>query len=593
MESEGQWPIGRQIGLFGGNHPNELLTTQHLTTTRFHGLHADHEIIVETETRQERRGGTCRNLDLHAWLQALQSGDPIGQHMCRPILDASDAKGSRDCFASGYRDCFLAKSQQAARVAEQQFALGGEANRMARPDKERLADSALEALDLQAYRRLAPCKRIARRCEAAALGYGNKRLEEVWLQSWQFEISMTTIVKIRFDNSCHIGSFASSWMRAAMRAGQGETGMDDHIRIQDEDHRVAFDFEIEFSNGGGLKGWDFRLDIDGPVVSDEVLGDYIVKDLRLLMVGSVKISNKKVFKERHKRTAKPGPNRRGRKPGKSQTRAVASWTCRIPFTTGRSPTRGCRPFRSRTISAMSAALGGYAEGVSFQIGRIDMVANSGTSIDAPYHRFPGTPDVAALPLASMADLQGVVVRLAGNGREGRDAASPFAGNRRRRGQSRADRDGPGPHDGEPRTILQAIPISRTTLPNICATAASLWSASTASISTTPAIRRGQLTACCSRPASRSSKTSPIFTNCLSMVSASRPYQCAPRAWEPFPCERGLAPPIGSSNELPRCTPGNCQAEGDRAQGIVGRWAEPRTRQAAVGLDVCMLPKKRS
>ena len=60
-----------------------------------------------------------------------------------------------------------------------------------------------------------------------------------------------------------------------------------------------------------------------------------------------------------------------------------------------------------------AALGGYAEGVSFQIGRIDMVANSGTSIDAPYHRFPGTPDVAALPLASMADLQGVVVRLAG------------------------------------------------------------------------------------------------------------------------------------------------------------------------------------
>ena len=135
-----------------------------------------------------------------------------GRHMCRPILDASDAKGSRDCFASGYRDCFLAKSQQAARVAEQQFALGGEANRMARPDKERLADSALEALDLQAYRRLAACEWIARRCEAAALGYRNKRFEEVWLQSWQFEISMVTLVKIRFDNSCHIASFASSWM---------------------------------------------------------------------------------------------------------------------------------------------------------------------------------------------------------------------------------------------------------------------------------------------------------------------------------------------------------------------------------------------
>ena len=70
-----------------------------------------------------------------------------------------------------------------------------------------------------------------------------------------------------------------------------------------EQKRVQFDFEIAFSNGGGLKGWDFRLDIDGDDISDEALADYIVRDLRLLMVGSVKVGNKKIISEPHKRLA--------------------------------------------------------------------------------------------------------------------------------------------------------------------------------------------------------------------------------------------------------------------------------------------------
>lgn len=73
------------------------------------------------------------------------------------------------------------------------------------------------------------------------------------------------------------------------------------------DYRVAFDFEIAFSNGGGLKGWDFRLDIDGETISDDELASYIVRDLRLLMVGSVKILNKQILRERHKRNSSPKP----------------------------------------------------------------------------------------------------------------------------------------------------------------------------------------------------------------------------------------------------------------------------------------------
>ncbi|WP_413306054.1 cyclase [Bacillus sp. 1P10SD] len=65
--------------------------------------------------------------------------------------------------------------------------------------------------------------------------------------------------------------------------------------------RVLFDFEIEFTNGGGIQGQEFRLDIDGEDISDEDLARYIVEDMRLLMVGKVRILKKKIINEKHKR----------------------------------------------------------------------------------------------------------------------------------------------------------------------------------------------------------------------------------------------------------------------------------------------------
>ncbi len=65
--------------------------------------------------------------------------------------------------------------------------------------------------------------------------------------------------------------------------------------------RVKFDFEIYFTNGGSIKGEDFRLDILGDNISDKELADYIVSDLRLLMVGQTKILNKEILTEPHKR----------------------------------------------------------------------------------------------------------------------------------------------------------------------------------------------------------------------------------------------------------------------------------------------------
>ena len=67
------------------------------------------------------------------------------------------------------------------------------------------------------------------------------------------------------------------------------------------DKRVQFDFEIDFTNGGGLQGQVFRLDINGEDISDGDLAKYIVEDMRLLMVGKVRIFNKKIINEKHKR----------------------------------------------------------------------------------------------------------------------------------------------------------------------------------------------------------------------------------------------------------------------------------------------------
>ena len=51
----------------------------------------------------------------------------------------------------------------------------------------------------------------------------------------------------------------------------------------------------------------------------------------------------------------------------------------------------------------------YGAGTTFQIGRLEMVANTGTYLDAPFHRFSEGMDIAAVPLERVADVDGIVV----------------------------------------------------------------------------------------------------------------------------------------------------------------------------------------
>jgi len=170
------------------------------------------------------------------------------------------------------------------------------------------------------------------------------------------------------------------------------------------DKRVQFDFEIDFSNGGGLAGRAFRLDIDGDDIADEALADYIVRDLRLLMVGAVRIRNKAILAEAHKRVA--------------EARRFVDLSHTIED--GMITYKGFPAPLVCDHLSHAASRANYAPGTEFQIGRVEMVGNTGTYIDSPYHRYADGDDVADFALDSIAAVDAVVVRVAG----ARDRAIP-------------------------------------------------------------------------------------------------------------------------------------------------------------------------
>ncbi len=62
-----------------------------------------------------------------------------------------------------------------------------------------------------------------------------------------------------------------------------------------------------------------------------------------------------------------------------------------------------------TFLTHEASIEKYAPGTTFEIGRIDLVANTGTYIDTPAHRFQGRSDLADLALERVVDLEGILV----------------------------------------------------------------------------------------------------------------------------------------------------------------------------------------
>jgi len=161
--------------------------------------------------------------------------------------------------------------------------------------------------------------------------------------------------------------------------------------------RVKFDFEIYFTNGGSVKGEDFRLDIAGDTISDKELADYIVADMRLLMVGETKILNKQIFNEAHKRKAINTVQ--------EKLFIDLSHTIEHGLVTYKGlPAPLVCDYLSREESKKF-----YEEGTSFQIAKIEMVSNTGTYLDCPFHRFENGKDLSEIEIENFTDLDAVVI----------------------------------------------------------------------------------------------------------------------------------------------------------------------------------------
>lgn len=80
-----------------------------------------------------------------------------------------------------------------------------------------------------------------------------------------------------------------------------------------------------------------------------------------------------------------------------------------PIAEGRGAYPGLPPPRVGAIIDHEESRERYEGKAEFHIGRIEMSCNTGTYLDAPFHRFPGREDLAGIPLERMAALPGVTV----------------------------------------------------------------------------------------------------------------------------------------------------------------------------------------
>ncbi|KAB1931774.1 cyclase family protein [Micromonospora sp. ALFpr18c] len=166
--------------------------------------------------------------------------------------------------------------------------------------------------------------------------------------------------------------------------------------------RVQFDAEVSFANGGGLRTEGFRLDIPGREITDQDLAALLVRHLGLLLVADVRISAKTIIEEPHKGGRGVAAEPRAGRRLVELSQVISDGMTTLPDW----PAPRITDWLTREASRER-----YAPGVEFHVARIDMIANTGTYLDAPAHRWADGPDLTGVPLDRLADLPGVVVRV--------------------------------------------------------------------------------------------------------------------------------------------------------------------------------------
>ena len=185
------------------------------------------------------------------------------------------------------------------------------------------------------------------------------------------------------------------------------------------EYRASLDAAVSFSNGGDLAVHGFRVDLPSPDVGEAEIAALFLASLGLLMTDSVELSNTRVFAEAHKGT-RGGPSDHRAAPEATAGRLVElSHVIRAGLTTYPGlPGPVITPHLTRQASRQH-----YAPGTEFAIDKLTLVGNTGTYLDAPYHRYPDGADLSAISLEQTVDLPAVVVRMAGAPQYGIDVGA--------------------------------------------------------------------------------------------------------------------------------------------------------------------------
>jgi arylformamidase len=178
------------------------------------------------------------------------------------------------------------------------------------------------------------------------------------------------------------------------------------------EYRASFDAAVTFSNGGDLAVHGFRVDVPSADTGAAEIAALFAASLGLLMTDAVELSNVEIFAEPHKGT-RGGPADRGEgTPGPGARLAELSHVIRPGLVTYPGlPGPAITPYLTREASRAQ-----YSPGTEFAIDQLTMIGNTGTYLDAPYHRFADGADLAAIPLDRTVDLPAVVIRVTGSRR---------------------------------------------------------------------------------------------------------------------------------------------------------------------------------
>ncbi|MCM3781199.1 cyclase family protein [Microbacterium hydrocarbonoxydans] len=188
------------------------------------------------------------------------------------------------------------------------------------------------------------------------------------------------------------------------------------------EYRAHFGFALSFANGGGLTGEGFRLDLPSAHLGEAEIATLLVRHLGLALVQDVELRDLRIIEEPHRGS-------RGVDTAPTTGRRIIDLSHRIDAGLVTYPGLPAPVITSHLTREDSRNR--YAEGTEFAMDIITMIGNTGTYLNAPFHRYADGGDLAALELDTLVDLPAEAFHL-------RDAWTP-----ERRGigpQTLADRD---------------------------------------------------------------------------------------------------------------------------------------------------------